>query len=169
DATVGDESDGADRILTSAELEEALEGLFNQQLCSSSSPSRPMEQFTSTIDAFLAIDEQQRRNLGNALLAARSILYVKAGVRVTLNSIPAASSIPSRSIMETSRILTFLGKTKVGKFAGSHLQSFFLPAMVAEISAALAENELEVSLFYYYGFHCTLRMLEQVDSTVMAM
>ncbi|KAF4670670.1 hypothetical protein FOZ61_009513 [Perkinsus olseni] len=76
DGTVGDESDGAERILTSGELQEALEGLFNQQLCSSSS-SRPIEELTSTIDAFLAIDEQQRRDIGNALLAARTILHTK--------------------------------------------------------------------------------------------
>ncbi|KAF4682638.1 hypothetical protein FOZ63_027907, partial [Perkinsus olseni] len=151
DATVGDESDGAERVLTSGELQEALEGLFNQQLCSSSS-SRPMQELTSTIDAFLGIDEQQRRNVGNALLAARTILHTKPMQHTMAEHEDQQNSENSEE--NQGIISSGPGERRV---------------TLDQISAALAENGLEVSLANYYGFQCTLRMLEQVDSTVMAM
>ncbi|KAF4711100.1 hypothetical protein FOZ62_012580, partial [Perkinsus olseni] len=128
DATVGDESDGADRILTSAELQETLEGLFNQQLCSSSS-SCPMEELTSTIDAFLAIDEQQRRDIGNALLAARTILHTKPMQHTMAEHGDQQNSENSEE--NQGIISSGSGKRRV---------------TLDQISAALAENGLEVDL-----------------------
>ncbi|KAF4749659.1 hypothetical protein FOZ62_030795, partial [Perkinsus olseni] len=129
DATVGDESDGADRILTSAELQETLEGLFNQQLCSSSSSSRPIEELTSTIDAFLGIDEQQRWNVGNALLAARTILHTKPMQHTITEHGDQENSENSEENQEVGIISSVPGERRV---------------TLDQISAALAENGLEV-------------------------